>query len=53
MEEILNTWAVWYVTQDNKLCNIDYIGQLEGCVNFVRRYYFLRYAVLPYDPAKL
>ena len=52
MATVQYLWAVWYITQDNTLSYIDYIGTLDECVNIVRARYYGVWALIPYDPPK-
>lgn len=49
MDTIQKLWAVWYITQDNKLSHIEYTGPLEHCVNIVQALSYGSWGILPYD----
>lgn len=49
MDTIYKEWAVWFVSTQNELLNIEYISTLEDCVRFVEPRQYGVYAILPYE----
>lgn len=50
MDSIYNRWAVWYISASNDLLYIDFIGDIQECINIVRPRRHGSWAILPYDP---
>jgi hypothetical protein len=49
MDTIYRGWAVWYVSSQNELLYVEYVGTLENCVRFVEPRQCGVYAILPYE----
>ena len=49
MDTLYKLWCVWYISSTNQLLNIEFIGKLSECVNFVEPRQYGCYAILPYE----
>lgn len=49
MNTTYNRWAVWYISTNKDLLYIDFIGDIQECINFVQPRKYGSWAILPYD----